>query len=321
MKDIELKPIKELPFEYEAIEKKIVELFRREIYAPLVKTLKAPDAILKNSTWGLIDALGAGRVSFYRGKFTGSFNAQVSKELKNLGAKWSRADSAFVIRKDDLPLDVRNAIVVSDANFQKTRERIADQIGSLNPAEIADRLNVEKLFDATLWKLNTDFLDSIKGISVAPDLTKADAARIASEYTNNMKLDIKGWVSEEIKGLREKMMRSEFAGFRYEGMVKMIERSYGVSQAKAKFLAKQETSLLMAKFRQTRYESAGSRKYKWSCVAGSPSHPVRPMHKALDGKIFSWDNPPVVNGKGERKNPGEDFGCRCFARAIVSFAQ
>jgi hypothetical protein len=36
---------------------------------------------------------------------------------------------------------------------------------------------------------------------------------------------------------------------------------------------------------------------------------VRPEHAALDGKVFSWDNPPPTG------NPGEAYGCRCWAEA------
>ena len=52
-------------------------------------------------------------------------------------------------------------------------------------------------------------------------------------------------------------------------------------------------------------------------VVGSPNHPVREMHKALAGKVFSWDDPPITNEKGDRNNPGQDYGCRCYARPIV----
>jgi Phage Mu protein F like protein len=34
---------------------------------------------------------------------------------------------------------------------------------------------------------------------------------------------------------------------------------------------------------------------------------VRAAHAANNGRIFSWDNPPVTG------HPGEDFGCRCWA--------
>ena len=80
----------------------------------------------------------------------------------------------------------------------------------------------------------------------------------------------------------------------------------------------------MTKYKQVRYQSAGVNQYKWKCVVGSPNHPVRPMHAELGkrsdkGELFTWDNPPIVDSKGDRKNPGQDFGCRCVAIPVVTF--
>ena len=80
-----------------------------------------------------------------------------------------------------------------------------------------------------------------------------------------------------------------------------------------------ENYLYVTKLKETIYTDAGVPKYKWGTVVGSPGHEVRHSHAILKGKIFRWDNPPVVNEKGDRKNPGEDFGCRCFAIPIVEF--
>jgi hypothetical protein len=41
------------------------------------------------------------------------------------------------------------------------------------------------------------------------------------------------------------------------------------------------------------------------------------MHKALDGKRFKFSEPPVVNKKGERRNPGGDIQCRCVAIPVI----
>ena len=60
-----------------------------------------------------------------------------------------------------------------------------------------------------------------------------------------------------------------------------------------------------------RYKSVGVQKYRWSTAGDNR---VRPEHKALNGKIFDWDNPPLSTGG---KHPGEDFGCRCIAIPIV----
>lgn len=120
--------------------------------------------------------------------------------------------------------------------------------------------------------------------------------------------------------LRKQVMAAAFRGNRYDALVKTIQRSYGVTVSKAKFLAHQETNLLMAKFKETRYTDAGIVEYRWRCVTGSKLHPVRPSHKALDGKIFRFDDPPITTPPSEaprRNNPGEDYGCRCTAVPVV----
>ena len=65
-------------------------------------------------------------------------------------------------------------------------------------------------------------------------------------------------------------------------------------------------------------EDAGCTKYRWS---SSKDSRVRDCHRALDGKIFRWDDPPEMwyETKADRVytgrhcHPGEDYCCRCVA--------
>ncbi len=316
----ELEPIRDTPEDYERIEYAIGVVFREQIYIPLLVELGAPSKTLKNSLDDLANAISSGRISFYRGKFTGTFNAATSRELKRLGATWVRKDSAWRIPQSRLPIEITNAIRQSEARFEQTLGRIDKRLQQLLPEEIADKVKLEKLFDTTLWRLNKKI---VKGLTVAPELTDDRRAKIAEEYTNNMKLYIKEWTEKEIVKLREEVQAKVFAGDRFESMIKTIQDSYGVSQRKAKFLARQETNLLLAKFKAARYTDVGIREYKWRCVVGSPNHPVRPRHKQLDaeskeGKLFRFDDPPRMDD-GKKKNPGEDYNCRCVAIPVVKF--
>ncbi len=314
-----LTPIKEKPEDYDAIEKEISIAFKKFIYIPLMKELGLGQVSLKNSIDDLSDAIQRGRIQFNRGKFTGKFTTKLAKELRAIGATWSRQYSAFILPSSQLPPEVRRAVDVSESRFQSTASKINKILSEMSPAEIAGKMKLESLFESSLWKVDKEFQKSVKGITIAPKLTEHQAKRISTEYTQNMQLYIKDWAEKEIVELRDRINERATKGYRYETVIKEIEKSYGVSQRKAKFLARQETSLMMTKFKQVRYEDAGVNEYIWGCVAGSPNHPVRPMHKALEGKIFRWDKPPKVNDKGEKKNPGQDYGCRCFARPIVKF--
>lgn len=327
MKSIELKPIKESPEYFEAIQAAIIALLKSEIYKPLLKELGLHTISIKNSMDELVDAIVRGQIRFHRGQFTGSFNAALSRELRRLGAKWDRRQGSFAIPQSQLSIEVKNAITLSEYKFVQAAKRMDSKLASLLPDEIAGKLKVEKMFDRTIYKVEKEFAKSVKGITVAPQLTDHTRARIAKEYTENLQLYVKDFAQKEIEELRARVQEKTFAGERYENLVKEIEKSYGVSYNKAKFLARQETSLMMTKYKQARYESAGVNQYKWACVKmphqqkGSKyiKGEVRYHHAELEGKIFSWNNPPIVNDKGERKNPGQDYNCRCFAIPIVKF--
>lgn len=63
-------------------------------------------------------------------------------------------------------------------------------------------------------------------------------------------------------------------------------------------------------------EDAGVEKYMW-VTAGDAK--VRPSHRALDGEIASWDDPPLKSEDSDIEedcDPGQDYGCRCVASPI-----
>lgn len=325
-----LTPIKETTQDYELIEKRIKALFKKRIYVPLMRVLDPHHRTIQNARDSLLDAVRTGRIQFYRGTFSGRFNASISKDLKAVGARWDRGTGTWKLSQSSLSVELKNAILASRANFERKIDEIDEQLAQILPEGIADSLKIDDLLDSTLWKFERDFNASIRGLKLLPSLTKAQRAVIAREWQNNLRLYIKDWTQKEIVELRKTMQQSVFAGNRYESAVKGIEKSYVVSENKARFLARQETSLLMAKFKEVRYKDVGVKKYKWVCVSGTANHPVRPTHKICDGKIFSWDNPKEldknghvnhsgVHKPGDNKNPGEDYNCRCYAKPIVDF--
>ncbi|MFI2130386.1 minor capsid protein [Lysinibacillus fusiformis] len=57
-----------------------------------------------------------------------------------------------------------------------------------------------------------------------------------------------------------------------------------------------------------RHQNIGIEKFTWY---DSADELVRKSHKELSGKVFSYDDPPTVNGRVVL--PGEDYRCRCVA--------
>ncbi len=321
-----LPAIRETPADFDECEERLKELFKREIYLPLLSLLKTSSTILNaRPSSPLVLALRLGRITFSKGVFSGKFNAGISKDLLDLGARFDRRTSTFRINLKELPYDIQGLIYTSEFRFSEKIAEIDKKLAQILPEEIADKVKLTSIFDRNLWKVDQSFQESVKNISVPAQLTPERRKRIASEWQNNMELWIKDFTEKEIIQLRKSVQKSIFAGNRYGSLIQSIQDSYGVSQRKAKFLARQETSLLMAKFKEVRYTDAGIYQYTWHSVTGTKLHPVRPQHKKLAdeskaGKIFRWDDPPVTTEPGQperRNNPGCDYNCRCFARAYL----
>lgn len=323
MKIVELRPVRETHEEYDRIEARIKRAFKLLLYIPLLKDLSLETSTISNSLDDLVKALQTGRITVSRGTFRGKFDAATSKELKKLGAKWNRKSGTFSLPTTEQPMEIRDAIYTGQQRYRERIARIDKRLSEIKPAEISGKIKTADLFDSILSKTDREVGKTLKGITtVAPKLSDREREKIADEWANNMDLWINNFTENETKKLRRDIARSVFAGNRREVLVKTIQKSYGVTANKAKFLARQETGLLMAKFKESRYTSLGINEYKWRCVAGSPSHPVRPSHKILDGKIFRWDDPPVTTAPDEplrRNNPGQDYNCRCQAVPIVRF--
>ena len=302
------------------MERRIVVVFKKLLYEPLIKELGLPKKKVLNSIDNLLSAITSGRITVRRGRWRGKFNAQLSKELKELGAVWE--SDHFHLPVAELPAELRAAIALSETRFVEKLERIDAKLQKILPEEIADKIKTADLFDKSLWKIDRELGKTLKNISVLPKLTPEVVKRLSDDWQNNMDLWIKDFTEKEIKSLRKAMLANIMSGNRYEDMISTIMRSYDVTKNKARFLARQETSLAMTSFKQTRYQDAGVNEYKWTCVSGTKLHPVRPSHKILDGKVFRWDDPPITtppNQKTRRNNPGQDYNCRCYARPIVRF--
>ena len=312
-----LKPLEDI--DHEEIEKEILDFFKREIYLPILKELKIKQKLIKNERVSpLAFAIQSNTVHYADGKFMGSFNAAITKELntfKKNGGKWKGGE--FHIPITSLPLEIRSSISLAKASFLDTLNKIDQKLAQALPVYLIDKLKLAQLFSKEIWKLNDTFVESVKAISIPTVLSPTVVDESARDHATNLKFTIKGWTDNQIEELRKKIKDTYQAGNRYESLIKVIMRDYRVSKNKAKFLARQETGLLSSKFREMRYRDAGIEYYIWTSVLGTSKHPVRDLHKHLDGKICRWDDPPISGTKGEKQHPREPFGCRCMARPVI----
>lgn len=101
----------------------------------------------------------------------------------------------------------------------------------------------------------------------------------------------------------------------WEGIQKYVDNATFSVKSHAKLIARDQVSKLNGKLNQYRQQQLGGTRYTWRT---SEDERVREDHKKLDGKVFKWTNPPVVDRRtGRRGHPGYDFQCRCTAEMVL----
>lgn len=328
--------------EYSAlIERPLIEWFREVIYGPMLEMIE--DAGIKprksdQGTQGNLNAkpyeatvpgavrtaLKDGKLWYADGVFYGQFSADIARDLRAMGATFDERLRGFRFPEGQLPYDIRDAVFASVERSSDLHGRIQS---FLTEAEANAKIASTGInLDLQLSRIRGDLYKQLEKtapetglefVEVSADVTPGVRATIDREFTNDVDLSIKNFLDTELPELRQQVEENAFAGYRADRLAKIIEARYGVAKRKAAFLAEQETSLLVSKFRQARYEEIGSQEYIWS---SSHDARVRHDHAILDGKKFNWASPPVTNrATGARNNPGEDYRCRCVAIPVLVF--
>lgn len=135
---------------------------------------------------------------------------------------------------------------------------------------------------------------------------------------------IKSIPNDTLGSMREIILDGFRKGRTATDISKEIQNEYSVTRRKAQAIARDQVASLNSKISQMQQTDAGCSKYRWSTSKDSR---VRDCHKDLDGKVFSWDDPPEMwyetkAGRvytGRRCHPGEDYLCRCVAIPVFDF--
>ena len=115
---------------------------------------------------------------------------------------------------------------------------------------------------------------------------------VGDEYLNKVQDTVYRGVSQ---GLSTKEMRQE------------IQATTGVSQRRANLIARDQTGKAYGALNRFKQMDAGINNFTWSTAEDER---VRPAHREIDGKIFSWaDGWAGVY-------PGDPIQCRCTANAV-----
>lgn len=309
-----LQPIRDKDSYSRELEKLLSYDLFQLIFKPLIDLL-GPETKENSKSTVLSQAFTQRKVYFFDGFVYGKFNASISRALRELGAVFNNTKKAFKISLSQFPPELRATIAQATSAEKEAVKKVQKKLQELSVSKIVIP-GTKEISEHTLEDLHRQFKKvTPEDLEIPVEMNDFQRNKILEDYTNNVQLSIKGLTEEVIESLRYRVEEEVGKGTRAEKLKEILMSQHGVAANRAKFIARQETSLFVSKYRQTRYEDAGFNQYEWST---SSDDRVRDDHKDLNGKIFSWDNPPITNKHtGERNNPGEDFGCRCVALPVI----
>jgi SPP1 gp7 family putative phage head morphogenesis protein len=164
--------------------------------------------------------------------------------------------------------------------------------------------------------------EPIRLINIAPTAAHAEAL----EGFVRLNLDLISRIPQDwLVGTESWMSKSIIEGSRYTGIQRELMQRLGIAPRHAKLIARDQVGKLNGQITQVNQGLAGVEKYMWMTVddervRGRPGGRFarsRPSHWALDGKTFSWSDPPVAGPGTQPGHPGDAIQCRCYADPIL----
>lgn len=119
---------------------------------------------------------------------------------------------------------------------------------------------------------------------------------------------IKGIDETQAAEVARLVKNAQASGLGADALAEQIAARGNVAQSRARLIARDQVGKLNGEIAQRRQTSLGIVEYTWQTANDER---VRPLHKARQGKVFKWAEPP------EDGKPGEAINCRCVARPIV----
>jgi SPP1 gp7 family putative phage head morphogenesis protein len=303
-------------------------LFYALFFVPMMKHLDDVKDNAAPSKSALIRAIDNDTLVYRDGAFEGERNSTISRLLKNMGAIFNRTRKAWMIPTEKLPVDIRNAIGKANQRSAARERSVASALHEIHQTvkEIMPKFSFQGYSRETLLKMADKVRATIPAeVALLPKIDLHAQKKLNQDYTDNVRLSIVGFLDDEVLRFRDKILPQIRKGLSRKEMQQYVDARLGVARERAKFIAREETSLFTSKLKEVQYKSAGIEKYRWKAIGGSRGDGrTRESHMRANGLIFYFGRDrnddgisKPVNARGQATDPGIDFGCRCQAVPIV----
>ena len=298
------------------IQKALNAYFYDGIFKPIFEAMEVPLKAKNAEEDAVTEALLKGSIVYEQNGFKAldRFTSAQSKILKKWGAVWDKWNKVWKLPYSKLP---ENVLVAIAANRNLTQQKIEFIQKYLQELQNNWESIVETMtFHNEVWTILDDAGNEIKRTVrrvnvLEPELTDEQKEELSKTYTNNLNFYIQKFGDERIPLMRERVQEIVLNGGRFTEVEKMLNREFNTWGNKAKFLAQNETNIMLAEYKKVTYKSMGFDKFIWRTITDGRE---RELHRHLNGRVFRYDDPPIIDLKtGQTGLPGETYNCRCSA--------
>jgi SPP1 gp7 family putative phage head morphogenesis protein len=194
--------------------------------------------------------------------------------------------------------------------FDKTARTLADDIyeGSLKTSAATLGTSLKELSGGVSIKTN-----------IIPEALRED---VGVAIKSNVEDLIKTIPQQYFKNVNTLVMQSITTGTGVKELIptlkELINKEKYKTDRHAKNLALDQTRKAYNAINKQRMLSVGIKKFMW-LHSGGGQHP-REDHIDMNGKIYSFDDPPVIDKRtGERGIPGDAINCKCTMKPVIEF--
>lgn len=202
---------------------------------------------------------------------------------------------------DALPPGGRELLSRAAARFGSVTDR-ARQLSA-----IAIERNVRGVDEALIKSIRAAISIDVSKVIDRSDLTHAMARATAENVAK-----ISSIPERYFRRLGRELAATWRDGMRWEDLVEVVQKVGGVTEKRARLIARDQTAKMSSAFNKVRQIGLGISRYIWS---DSHDKRVRHSHHALNGHTCEWEHPPLI--EGEPLNPGEDYNCRCVPIPVI----
>lgn len=299
------------------VEKALFSYLWEGIYQPMFEIMDTKPVIAKNSLNVIIEALRDSKIIYVDGGFRAKskFTNAQSSQLIKWGAVWDKSQKMYRLPESRLPDELRVTLAEIQINAERQIKLLQGYLEQVeyNIPYIVESMVFDNEVKTILDDAGNEVKKNVKHLNVIePELSEQQKNEIAKAYTENMRdYAIKDFAQERVPEMRRKIQELVLKGYRTDKIQELLQKEYGIMARKAKFLAQNETTIMLAEYKKATYQEMGFNKFIWRTITDGRE---RELHKQLNGTVWRYDNPPIIDERtGNRGLPGQTYNCRCEA--------